>query len=352
MKKKYFWIIIFIAALIFFIINTQRISLLRKKNILLNGSSSDSLALITEPNDGIAPVLATIRGASTSVDLVIYELDDAQIESALAADEQRGVAVRVILSSGYNGASSTMNGAAYNFLVSHGVPVRWSPAYFSLTHQKTLVVDSNRALIMTFNLVSKYYMTGRDFGIVDQDARDIAAVERTFGDDWENDSAEGASRGGNNGDASDDLLWSPGSEAPLIALIDSAKKSLYIYNEEMADTAITKTLIDAARRGVGVYVDMTGASEWKWEFEELTTAGAHVRTYPDADDAPLYIHAKMIIIDGETAGARAFLGSENFSAGSLNNNRELGIMISDQRIIESLMKTFTADWHGATPFAQ
>ena len=29
---------------------------------------------------------------------MIYELDDAQIESALAADEARGVAVRVLLS--------------------------------------------------------------------------------------------------------------------------------------------------------------------------------------------------------------------------------------------------------------
>jgi phosphatidylserine/phosphatidylglycerophosphate/cardiolipin synthase-like enzyme len=114
----------------------------------------------------------------------------------------------------------------------------------------------------------------------------------------------------------------------------------------MADSDVMKALIEAAGRGVAVYVDMTGAAEWKWEFAELSTAGVHVRTYADADDAPLYIHAKMIVADN----TRAFVGSENFSETSLNENRELGIMISDSAIIKSLLKTFADDWRGATPF--
>ena len=89
----------------------------------------------------------------------------------------------------------------------------------------------------------------------------------------------------------------PGRREPLIDLINSARRSLYVYNEEMADMDVTKALIDAAERGVVVYVDMTGAAEWKWEFEELTTAGAHVRVYADDPAAPLYIHAKMIVAD-------------------------------------------------------
>jgi phosphatidylserine/phosphatidylglycerophosphate/cardiolipin synthase-like enzyme len=177
-------------------------------------------------------------------------------------------------------------------------------------------------------------------------------MERTFSDDWEGSTAPGArgnasARGGNNGDGGDDLIWSPGSEPALLDLIGGAKKSLYIYNEEMADMNIVKALIDAAQRGVAVYVDMTGSSEWKWQFAELSTAGVHVRTYADADDAPLYIHAKMIVADD----ARAFVGSENFSLASLDDNRELGIMIDDPAVIRSLTKTFIADWRVATPFS-
>ena len=111
------------------------------------------------------------------------------------------------------------------------MPVRWSPAYFSLTHEKSLVVDRGRALIMTFNLVSKYYPTGRDFGIVDADARDVAAMEDTFDDDWRGsgsgDTAR-ASLGGNDGDVGDDLLWSPGSEPALLDLI-TAREAIALY---------------------------------------------------------------------------------------------------------------------------
>jgi phosphatidylserine/phosphatidylglycerophosphate/cardiolipin synthase-like enzyme len=357
MKRKYLWIVIFFVGIVFYVAHfaIPKFFLADDRNI---ASSSGALSLITEPDDGIMPVLGMINSAMKSVDLVMYELDDAQVEAALVADERRGVVVRVLLSPGYDGAPSRVNGSAYNFLLAHGVAVRWSPSYFSLTHEKSLVVDGIRAIVMTFNLTSKYYATGRDFGIVDGNTHDVAAMERTFGDDWKGSPAGASSGavagnvllGGNNGDAGDNLVWSPGSEPSLIALINSAKKSLYIYNEEMADMNVTKAIIDAGERGVVVYVVMTGAEEWKWDFAELATAGVHVRTYADDANAPLYIHAKMIVADGGNASARAFVGSENFSAASLGKNRELGIVTDNKDIITSLIKTFVADWHGATPF--
>ena len=62
------------------------------------------LSLITEPQSGIAPILQAISGASRQVEMVMYEDVDAQVDAALAADEHRGVAVRVLLSGGYFGA--------------------------------------------------------------------------------------------------------------------------------------------------------------------------------------------------------------------------------------------------------
>ena len=346
MKRRYVVTITLCFVAIVFFLFAQRFFVAKKTAIHIG-----ALSLITEPDDGIAPILAIINSASSSVDLVMYELDDARIEAALAADETRGVAVRVMLSGGYRGATSTtpatMNAMAANFLAAHGVPVQWSPTYFSLTHEKSLVVDGDRALIMTFNLVSKYYVTGRDFGIIDGDSRDVAGMERTFNADWQ---GKGVGGSGNDGDAGDNLIWSPGAEAALLGLITGAKTSLSIYNEEMDDSDVTKALIDAAERGVAVSVDMTGAAEWKWEFEELTTAGAHVRTYADDPAAPLYIHAKMIVADEGSADARAFVGSENFSPTSLGENRELGIITQNPTIIAGLVKTFTADWRDATPF--
>ena len=305
----------------------------------VSSGDTNSHYLITEPEAGIAPVLSLIQQASSSIDLVMYQLKDTDIEQALAADQKRGVLVRVLLNGGYYGKKeSTGNDAAYQYLSSNGVSVQWSPTYFALTHQKTLVVDGKTAMIMTMNLTPQYYASGREFIVVDSDSADVTAIEAAFADDWKSGHASAS-----NGDS---LVWSPGSEQALLALINGAQTSLDIYNEEMADTNITNALEDAVRRGVRVHIEMTYASNWKKAFIALVAAGASIHTF--AAKAPLYIHAKVIIADED----KAFIGSENFSSNSLNKNRELGIIVSDQATISSLEATFQKDWANATPFSQ
>ena len=296
---------------------------------------SDSL--IVEPSNGITPVLSIIQGAVKSIDLVMYELEDTQIENALVLTEKRGIQVRVLLNEGYYGAQpSASSAAAYQYLESAGVSFHWAPSYFALTHQKTLVVDGNQAIIMTFNLTPQYYGSDRDFGIVDNDIKDVTAIEAVFNDDWQGikDSTS----------AGDDLVWSPGADTEILSMINHSRKSLYIENEEMSDTTVVNALIAAAQRGVKVDLVMTYSSDWTVNFTKLAAAGVGIRTY--AADAPLYIHAKLILSDG----TGAFIGSQNFSASSLKYNRELGIMLSDSNLLNSLSTTFQSDWIGGTPF--
>src|SRR6185312_10169856 len=187
------------------------------------------------------PVVQAIQNAHTSVDLVIYELEDPQVEQALADAQSRGVQVRVLLDN-LDSFGNYPNDAAYTFLQSHNVPIEWSPNYFPLTHQKTLIVDDTEAMIMTFNLSPQYYASSRDFGIVDTDPKDVAAIETAFTSDWsgQQSTAQNAS----------DLVWSPNSADTLIALISSATSTLEVYNEEMADPRIEAALTAAAARGV------------------------------------------------------------------------------------------------------
>ena len=42
----------------------------------LNTAPQGSLSLVVEPQNGVAPVLSLIQQASTSVDMVMYELTD------------------------------------------------------------------------------------------------------------------------------------------------------------------------------------------------------------------------------------------------------------------------------------
>jgi phosphatidylserine/phosphatidylglycerophosphate/cardiolipin synthase-like enzyme len=273
---------------------------------------------------------AAIDGARTSIDVTMYELEDGVAEQALVAAARRAVAVRVLLNRG-----GGMNASAFARLRAGGVQVRWSPPYFALTHQKTITVDHRRSLVMTMNLIARYYADTRDFVVSDGRRADVKAIEAVFDADW-------AGRAIIPSPGSGDLLWSPGAQHVLIVTIDRARASLDVENEELAYEPIVAALCRAAERGVRVRLVMTYQSESSGPLATLGHCGASVRV--DHGETPIYIHAKEIIADGTSA----YVGSQNFSYDSLTRNRELGLVIADRPLIDSLEATFARDYQDAT----
>ena len=91
---------------------------------------------------------------------------------------------------------------------------------------------------------------------------------------------------------------------------------------------------------------MTRQSDWASAFSALARAGVEVRTY--AYSAPLYIHAKAIVVDPGTRRARVFVGSQNFSVTSLLYNRELGLITSSRRIVARSPQSSARDGAGGS----
>jgi phosphatidylserine/phosphatidylglycerophosphate/cardiolipin synthase-like enzyme len=263
----------------------------------------------------------------------MYELADPTAEATLATDASRGVDVRVLLDRDYLGAA---NAAAFAYLGSHGVHVRWASSQVAITHEKSFVVDGALAVVMTGNLTSRYYATTRDFAVVDRDRSDVAAIEAVFQLDWADEAG--------TPDPGSDLVWSPGSEGPLLSLIGSARRSLLIENEEMEAAPVVSALEAAARRGVDVELVMTRSSEWYGAFDALSRAGVRIHTL--GPDASLYIHAKVVDVDA----SRVFIGSENFSVESMQYNRELGLVTTDRTIVGQVTETLEADYAEAEPW--
>jgi len=292
------------------------------------------LSLVVEPDAGLAPVYDLLRSARHSVDVEIYELEDDQAAALLAADARRGVRVRVLLDEHFVGR---YNEPASSYLRAHGVAVRWAPSQFDLTHEKAIVVDGRRAAVMTMNLTARYYSDTRDFVMLDTRPADVSAIAATFAYDWRD--------GGLPPSTPATLIWSPGAQDALVGLIASARQRLLVENEEMADDAVTGALLAAARRGVRVEVVMTRQRDWSSAFSELARAGVVVRTY--AASAPLYIHAKAIVVDPGSGHARAFVGSQNFSTTSLLYNRELGLLTSRRPVVAALAAVIARDGAGA-----
>jgi cardiolipin synthase A/B len=297
--------------------------------------AAGQLSLLVEPDQGIAPIYALIASARKSIDLTMYELVDTDADLALELAAGRGVVVRVLLDVN---REKTANQAAYDELTDMKVHVAWADPRYAATHQKTLVVDGSVAALMTLNMTSRYYASTRDFAVIDHIPSDVAAIESVFNADFAHKTVVTP--------AAADLIWSPHlSEPALLSLINSATSSLVIENEEMAAKPVTAALASAARRGVRVTVVMTDQTDWHAAFATLVAAHVVVRVY--APTAALYIHAKVIVADAGTTRERAFVGSENFSSASLNENRELGLETTDPTVVAGLTSTLNTDAAGA-----
>jgi cardiolipin synthase len=302
------------------------------------GATVVTRTLVTEPGQGLTPIYNLINSAKKSIDMTMYELTDTTAENLLVQAAASGVTVRVILDQDNEKAH---NQAAYTLLSAHGVQVHWANTAYTYTHQKTITVDGTTTAIMSLNLTSQYYATSRDFAVIENDANDIKAIEAVFNADFANKTITPA--------LGDDLVWSPtNSQSVMLAMINGAKHSLSVENEEMADSAIADALAAAAKRGVKVEVTMTANSSYATELNQLKAAGAKIATY--AATASLYIHAKVIIADFGYTGAAAFVGSENFSSTSLTKNRELGLTLTEADILSSLNTTLASDFKGGKAY--
>lgn len=304
-----------------------------------HASTSSEYTLITEPADNYQQIYTFIDSAKKTLDMTMYELVDTTAEQDLVADAARGVDVRVILDTNLEKSN---NQAAYTYLTDNGVHVVWANTTYAATHQKTITVDGDESAIMTGNLTSRYYSTSRDFAVLDTNKVDVAAIEKVFNADYSHTSITPTD--------GDNLVWSPtDAETKLLGVINSATTSLSVENEEMSSSAIVSALCNAAENGVNVDVTMTANSDYDSEFTQLTDAGVSVHLY--AEDAPLYIHAKVIVADAGQSDAQAYVGSINFSTASMTKNRELGFITTDSGIVNGLNSQLSSDFAGGTAYS-
>jgi cardiolipin synthase A/B len=302
------------------------------------GVTASSQTLVIEPDQGLTPIYNLLNSAKSTIDMTMYELVDTQCQQILTQQAAKGVAVRVILDQALEKASNT---PVYTYLNANGVKAVWANPVFQASHQKTITIDGKTTAIMSLNLTSRYYSTSRDLAVIETNPNDIAAIETTFNADFASSAITPP--------IGDDLVWSPtNSLTSLLGLINSAKTSLEVENEEMGDAQIVAALENAAKRGVQVQVAMTNGGNYTTQFNGLTATGVKINTYTPT--APLYIHAKLILADYGQSGQQAFVGSENFSNPSLTENRELGLTLTDPAILQSLNTTFASDFKGGTPW--
>ncbi len=299
------------------------------------GSGVQSVKVFVEPDTGNQLIVNAIAEAQASVWVEMYLLTDHSIINALENAAHRGLDVRVMLESHPYESSSPAQ--TLDRLRAAGVKAQEASPDFAVTHEKCMIIDGKVVYIMTANFTRSALggtssVTNREYGIIDTNQQDIQATQNIFNADWNRTTAQ-----------FDDpnLVVSPvNARNDFTALINNAHSMLQIEAEEMQDSDIEQALVNAAQRGVKVQIILPSPGG---SASDSNSSGISTIKQGDVvvkEDTHLYMHAKIIVVDGHTA----FVGSENISTASLERNRELGIIVSDPTVLNTLQQTFQQDW--------
>lgn len=291
-----------------------------------NVHGTNAISIIVEPDGNSASQLVSaINAATISINVTMYEMSNNSIINALKARAQAHVPVKVILDG--SSTNKSFNTSAHDTLVAAGAQVVWSNPSFTYTHEKCIIIDAKSAWIMTMNATGTAPDENREYLATDTDPADVTEAQAVFDADFamHQITPSGAL-----------VVANSNARADLVALINASTKTLDIEGEEFSDLntgGIVDSTVVAVHRGVTVRVIIGNSSPDSTSIARVKQAGGKVVvTGPTSGNGTMsnpYIHSKAIVIDCMgTSCARGFVGSENFSAGSLGYNRELGVIFS------------------------
>lgn len=296
--------------------------------------SPAKVTVIVQPDDGVAPAVELIRSAQRTVRIKQFTFTHPTLLDATIAAHATGRDVRVMLNP-HRSSGDRANDDAAERLKSAGIAVEWTNPAFAVTHEKSAIVDGERALIATFNFCEKYFTLTRDYGLLVSDPALVAEIDACFLADWERRPFRPATHG---------LLWSnANARGTMSTFLDGVKDTLDIQHPKFVDATILDRLVQARARGVKVRL-LCGGRHGIGDWDVLDTFASlrvlqqlGVRVHKQKVQR---LHAKLLIADGK----RALVGSMNIDRSAFDLRRELGMIVEDREAVRRLHKVFEADW--------
>lgn len=274
------------------------------------------MQLIIQPDAGVMPIVKAIRSARRKIDIFIFRFDREEVEQALAAAVQRGVAVRALIAHTNRGGEGRLRKLEQRLLAS-GVLVSRTADDLVRYHAKYMIADSVLHLF-GFNFTKLDIDKSRSFAIATRDVKAVQEATRLFESDVTRQPFAAVRS---------NLVISPdNARAALAAFIRGARKELAIYDAKVQDPEMIKLLKERVARGVQVRV--IGSVKGK-------EGGIDTRSL-----ATMRLHVRAIVRDA----TRAFVGSQSLRSEELEKRREVGLVINNPGVARKLLQVFEADW--------
>ncbi len=140
-----------------------------------------------------------------------------------------------------------------------------------------------------------------------------------------------------------DALFSPGSEARIVGLVESANESVDVELYQFSYTPLMDALVAAKERGVRVRVILEPRLDGK---DNLNAMARLKGEGVDARWATLEFaltHSKTAVIDGK----EVLVGSQNWSYNAMLRNRESAVVVVSSEVAGEFEGVFEEDWEKA-----
>ncbi len=274
------------------------------------------MKLLIQPRDGVAPLIAAIKKARKSIELVIFRFNRGDIEQALHAAVGRGVQVHALIAHTNQGGAARLRKLEQR-LLGAGATVDRTGDDFIRYHGKFMIVDRTTLLVLGFNYTLLDITRSRSFGIVTKNRKTVQDAIKLFEADCARHPYVAAGS----------LLVSPeNARAQLSAFLSTAKTQLLIYDPKISDLRIIKLLKERVKAGVDVRI-----------IGKVTSRGHDLvhQKYPGHR-----LHVRAIVRDGRDA----FVGSQSLRKLELDKRREVGVFVRGAALVKELIATFEADW--------
>ncbi|MDY6774739.1 MAG: phospholipase D-like domain-containing protein [Halobacteria archaeon] len=344
---------------------------------------ADSVTGFVAPDSSAEAVSRAIESADERLLVSGYEFDSEYIARLLTEAEEKGVEVEVLVEGSPAGGFEADDSEVLGSMASEGVEVdvvEGERRRYRFVHAKYIVVDSESAVVTSENWVSHSVSPEaagpRGWGVVVESEGVAGRLEDVFRNDtdegwysvrnWsesspsrieggseEESESEYETRGTGFGtqtfeEAEVGVVLSPDSSVePVVEMIDSADETVYVQQAYIRDPETNPYLnqvVEEAREGTQVRVLLDGRwfarEENQAIADRLNSIGEEEGVDIEARVSETAVHNKGVVVDGE----EVLVSSINWNLNSINNNREVGVVVDDNETASYFERVFKSDW--------
>lgn len=320
---------------------------------------NNRVQLLVDGDEAFGKMRELIGSAQKSLYMEMFIFhDDAtgwDVARQLVEKKKQGVDVKVLLD---GLGTMTEKGETIKFLRDNGVDVQiynrqlvdWENV--NITHRKLVMVDGYKGMTGGMNIGDEYAHTWHDL-MASVEGESVQEFQQEFAVNWAKAGGQALVNmpkipaGMQFGNSATRVTVTSPNEAgkekdtknALLSAVNSALHHIYLVNPYFSDPDLIQALIQAAKRGVEVRVELPGVSDNpvhevlnKQNAEKLMAVGGKVYKVDPGADKSVFTHAKLMTIDGVWTS----MGSTNYDTRALENNQEINISVTDAQFAKTV----------------